>query len=214
MRFVVGLGCGWALLLAAVGLAASGCGDKGTDSAPAGNNCGADGTAGSCKKAPIGGLTWMAENLNRAVGNSWCYGNSADSCKKYGRLYDWETATTACPAEWRLPSREEWGDLAKSAGGTNTYGDGGTAGNQLKSTDGWNEGGNGADDYGFSALSGGYRDADGVFGFVGENGIWWTAGEFSGGDAYYRLMYSFYDIVDENYGDKSNGFSVRCVASL
>jgi hypothetical protein len=31
------------------------------------------------------GKTWMAENLNyQTKGGSWCYENSADSCKKYG----------------------------------------------------------------------------------------------------------------------------------
>jgi hypothetical protein len=34
----------------------------------------------------IGSRKWLTENLNYqpASGNSWCYGNSADSCKKYG----------------------------------------------------------------------------------------------------------------------------------
>jgi hypothetical protein len=70
----------------------------------------------------IGNQWWMAENLNYDTANgtgSWCYGNSQDSCTKYGRLYNWNTAmagassSTAnpsgvqgvCPSGWHLPSR-------------------------------------------------------------------------------------------------------------
>jgi len=58
----------------------------------------------------IGGLKWMKKNLNVETDDSWCYRNSPDSCVKYGRLYTWEAAKTACQSVgMRLPTREEWG---------------------------------------------------------------------------------------------------------
>jgi uncharacterized protein (TIGR02145 family) len=36
--------------------------------------------------------TWLAENLNYAVDNSWCYKDDSANCEKYGRLYSmWST---------------------------------------------------------------------------------------------------------------------------
>ena len=36
--------------------------------------------------------TWLAENLNYAVENSWCYKDDSANCEKYGRLYSmWST---------------------------------------------------------------------------------------------------------------------------
>jgi len=159
----------------------------------------------------IGGKTWMAQNLNYQTGNSWCYGGDNTNCEKYGRLYDWNTAKTACPSGWHLPSREEWGALAVAVGGSGTYGDKGTAGKMLKSTSGWNNNGNGIDNNGFSALPGGSRNSNGSFGYAGDYGDWWTATENGSGKAYNRYMNDG-DLVDEdNYGVKSSGFSVRCL---
>jgi uncharacterized protein (TIGR02145 family) len=31
----------------------------------------------------IGGLVWMVENLNYKTGDSWCYEDDEDYCKKY-----------------------------------------------------------------------------------------------------------------------------------
>jgi len=161
------------------------------------------------KKVTIGNQTWMAENLNYqpSSGNYWCSAN----CATYGKLYDWETAKTVCPTGWHLPSRDEWGALAKAAGGTGNYGTGGTAGNALKSTGGWSYGGNGADTYGFSALPGGYRNSDGDFDDAGNYGFWWTVAENGSDDAYRRSMYYDGDSVDEDDYYESCGFSVRCV---
>jgi len=169
-------------------------------------------------KVTIGGKAWMAENLNYAASSgSWCYGRDNSYCDKYGRLYDWNTAMTVCPSDWHLPSRVEWGDLAKAAGGTGDYGTGGTAGTKLKST-GWN----GTDDYGFSALPGGHyiessfnaagiRYYDGSFANDGR-GYWWTATASGSDNAYFRFMEAA-AIVNEDtkYGVKSYGLSVRCV---
>ncbi|MDR2591748.1 MAG: InlB B-repeat-containing protein [Chitinispirillales bacterium] len=164
------------------------------------------------KTVTIGGKKWMAENLNyQTSSGSWCYQDDNSKCNVYGRLYDWATAMTVCPTGWHLPSRDEWGNLAKAAGGTGDYGAGGTAGKALKATSGWNNNGNGTDNYGFSALPGGYRSDNSVY--AGDFGRWWTATvDDSSIFAYGRNMYYSSNTVSENINDKSLVFSVRCVA--
>jgi uncharacterized protein (TIGR02145 family) len=87
----------------------------------------------------------------------------------------------------------------------------------LKSTTGWcgfcNGSYNGTDDFGFSALPGGNRNSDGRFFNSGELGIYWTATELGGGDAYGRGIYwiSPWVYVFDDYYLKDFGFSVRCV---
>jgi len=159
------------------------------------------------KTVTIGNQTWMAENLNVETADSWCYLSSADSCAKYGRLYTWAAAKTACPTEWHLPSRGEWNNLVTAAGGYST------AGSKLKSSSGWNyySGISSTDEFGFSALPGGYRFSDGSFYYAGNIDYWWTSEEFDSGYAYSRVMGYGGDIVDEYSRYKSYGLSVRCV---
>ena len=165
------------------------------------------------------GKTWMAENLNYKTDSSWCCvgfgydstsGEYISKCDEFGRLYNWNAAAAACPAGWRLPSREDWDGLADALGGWEI------AGKMLKSESGWNgydegENGNGTDDYGFSALPGGFRDLSGDFGNSGGYGNWWTAAEHGGDRAYIRFLYNETDKVYEDPFDKRYGFSVRCV---
>jgi uncharacterized protein (TIGR02145 family) len=180
----------------------------------------------------IGGKTWLGENLNFKTGQSWCYEYNGSNCAKYGRLYDWETAKTACPKGWHLPSREEWNGLMVAVGGvtkTETEDWGGekitftyheVAGKKLKSAGGWNlcngDGdcvahGNGTDEFGFSALPGGSRYfSGGGFHDVGGLGSWWSAAWHGSCNAYYRRM-RYDDIVDEGSLNRSYGYSVRCV---
>jgi uncharacterized protein (TIGR02145 family) len=202
-------------LLAAVlmaGLLAAGCGGNKDTSATEGavskkSETFADDRDGQkYRMVRIGDQTWMAENLRFNVDGSWCYENSADSCDKYGRLYDWDMAMSACPNGWQLPSRKEWRELVTVAGSS-------TGGAKLKSESGWKEDGNGTDSYGFSALPGGRRGSDGRFRSVGKYGYWWTAAKYSSGigNAYYRSIDRDYSHVDEDYRDKSIGYSVRCV---
>jgi uncharacterized protein (TIGR02145 family) len=87
---------------------------------------------------------------------------------------------------------------------------------KLKSTSGWNNkndgaSGNGTNDFGFSALPGGYRNSDGDFGHAGYNGLWWTATENNADGAYSRGMYYDYAEVSSYNSSKSYAWSVRCV---
>ncbi len=157
------------------------------------------------KSVVIGSLIWMAENLDYRVGNSWCYDNDEFNCKKYGRLYDWNTARVACPSGWHLPSKSEWNDMIQAVGSN-------IAGKKLKSRNGWDKDKSGTDNYGFSALPGGRRFPNGKFRLLGESGNWWTSSECSSTEAYYRYMYSNNnDFGESNYYRKLLGFSVRCV---
>jgi uncharacterized protein (TIGR02145 family) len=169
------------------------------------------------KSVKVGGQTWMAQNLNYAAKGSKCYDNRAENCAKYGRLYDWNTAKKACPAGWRLATNAEWAALVNYAGGSEP------AGVTLKSKTGWDGDGNGTDDYGFSALPGGYGCGGGCFdgpdgdGYVGDfirsgdTGNWWSATAAEEGGVFYRLMSSDSEDVERYLYDKTYMCSVRCI---
>jgi uncharacterized protein (TIGR02145 family) len=161
------------------------------------------------------GKTWMAENLNVETDSSRCYNDSDSYCDKYGRLYRWNAAKSACEllgGNWHLPSRAEWGELTIAAGGTGTYGNGGTAGTKLKSKTGWYGRGNGTDVYGFSALPGGGHDGS-HFTHAEHSGFWWVATEHSSSTAFDRDMDHNTANVDEYGSPKYSYFSVRCVSN-
>jgi len=123
------------------------------------------------KITAIGNQIWMAENLSYNAKNSKCYNDENSNCKKYGRLYSWETVKgnqNLCPDGWKLPSNAEWNVLVNYAGGEKN------AGNKLKAKSGWNNSGNGADDYGFAALPGGHASREGKFSYAGDLGLWWS----------------------------------------
>jgi uncharacterized protein (TIGR02145 family) len=161
-------------------------------------------------------------NYQTASG-SWCYDDNNSNCDKYGRLYDWKTAKTVCPKGFHLPSRNNWDNLGRAAGGARKADNKGNidwhdAGKKLKTKSGWgnrSDGsvGNGTDDFGFSALPGGRHHSSGSFYDAGSGGNWWTATENDANHAYYRVMgYNDDNVYENSYYDKSQGYSVRCVA--
>jgi uncharacterized protein (TIGR02145 family)/uncharacterized repeat protein (TIGR02543 family) len=181
----------------------------------------------------IGKQRWMAENLNydpqKSTG-SWCYENSADSCGKYGRLYDWATAMNmdasyntaswtdakiteqgVCPDGWHLPRNAEWDTLIKVGG----YANG------LYAKKGWEvKGGdlaNGIDAYGFTILPGGMVDENGVFGSIGLESRLRAVEQSNATVASVRRSYTNQNYPQPNIGlvnySKRSGASVRCVAT-
>ncbi len=153
----------------------------------------------------INGLTWMAENLDYEVPDSWCYDNDPANCRKYGRLYTWAAAKQACAAVgWRLPTDQEWRDMAKHFGGADDDArDGGKAAFQALVV-----GGNS----GFSALLGGSRGTDGSFYLLGYlSGLYWSATENGSDDAWNYNFNGGSGKLLRYRSNKAVGFSCRCV---
>ena len=186
----------------------------------------------------IGTQTWMAQNLNYAAPGSKCYRDYEGNCETYGRLYNWETAKKAVPAGWHLPTDEEWITLCRAVGGSkdekinsaDLYVEHKTAGAKLKAKTGWLEPyddddsfkATGTDEYGFSALPGGWGYLDGEFGDryesephanVRRHGSWWSATDISSGHTVRWSMEYDNEKVERRYisVNKKDYRSVRCV---
>lgn len=162
------------------------------------------------KTVKIGSQTWMAENLNYDAEDSYCRGGD---CDEYGRSYTWMSALMACPDDWHLPSEAEWTTLLTEVGGQSM------AGRMLKFVNGWFDGRNGQDAYGFSALPAGRRGAykeggrdKGDFIDHGTNAYFWTSTESDSKYAYgVRLFHSSDGARLNSDNNKKDGFSVRCI---
>ena len=64
------------------------------------------------------GRTWTTENLRLALPSSYCHSDAASECLRFGRLYTWASAAEACGrlgTGWRLPTDNEWRQLAKAS---------------------------------------------------------------------------------------------------
>lgn len=171
------------------------------------------------KTVKIGDQTWMAENLNYATKDSWCYGNDDAHCDVMGRLYPWMSVidmaslTDAdslhrhgiCPAGWHVPDYDEWDTLFAAVGGQDV------AGLALKASAGWLNGGNGSNSFGFTILPAGIGQYETNFGHVGESTIFWTSLRYGSIAAYHIFIDDDDDDVSFGTSPKEDYHSVRCL---
>lgn len=138
---------------------------------------------------------WMAENLNFKTENSVCYKNYDAYCGKYGRLYNWVDAKTACPKGWHLSTQLEWQELMLGFGG---YKNAGTA---LK------EGG----ESGLEVIMSGFSNEEGQFSDIGKTAHLWDAELGDKRKAGLISLYADYAEVSHIVISAQNMNSCRCV---
>jgi uncharacterized protein (TIGR02145 family) len=143
---------------------------------------------------------------------------------QYGVFYNWTAALNGetgndsltdfrvrgvCPEGWHLPSDAEWDTLVNGLGGEYS------AGKRMKSKDGWNhykdESGNGNNSSGFNALPAGSRYSAGGFYNLGFSALFWTSTGYKEKNAWYRYLGYFHNGIYRYFGNRSYGFSVRCI---
>jgi uncharacterized protein (TIGR02145 family) len=153
------------------------------------------------------GKEWTTANLNVNASSSYCYDDAESNCGRYGRLYTWESARQGCQSlgdEWRLPTDDEWRQMAKHYGGVgNDSPDKGRAAFTALLSGGTSS---------FGALLGGNRSVEGRCERLEEHGFYWTLSE---NDPISAPFYSFgkgsQGLHRQPQGQKQMAVSVRCV---
>ncbi len=180
----------------------------------------------------IGDQEWLSKNLNvsRFVNGdeifeaktleewmkagdkklpAYChYNNDPANGRIYGKLYNWYAVNDSrglSPKGWHIPSDSEWVTITNFLGGEIT------AGLSIKSTNGWNQNGNGNNKSKFSGLPAGYRNPLGVFGKLSKKGYWWSSSEDDTDEAWSRLLGYGNRRLSKESSDQNSGYSVRCI---
>lgn len=167
----------------------------------------------------IGNQSWMSENLNYTSQGSYAYDNNTSQAATYGRLYDWNAASSACPPGWHLPDDSEWRDLEGFLGmdaGTRMleWYRGHDEGGMLKEngTATWAAPNEGASNItGFTARPGGYRTSGSIYGGLTVQAGFWTSTVNISDKAIYRALHKDKSQVGRDWYDKGFAFSIRCV---
>ena len=182
----------------------------------------------------IGNLDWFRQDLAYTIsGIPFRNGEAMDGV--FGRFYNHEEALKACPEGWRLPTDQEWAEMAKIISG-NDKADylhkdiPGIAGkvktdayfNGEKMWEYWPSAGKITNESHLAIIPSGYvnlEEAEGdgsyphaVFTGVFKYSAHWTADVAEDGLAYYRYIYSSLpDMFIGKADTKTFGAAVRCV---
>ena len=179
----------------------------------------------------IGTQVWMAENLkttklndgtyiplvisNDDWGNlsspGYCwYNNDAANNITYGALYNFYAVRSGklAPAGWHVPTDADWTTLVTFLDGDSV------AGGKLKEagTTHWLSPNKGAtNEFGFTALPGGYRADQGNYSDLGSLCIWWSSTIVDTTYGYARFMNHDLTYIIRFENSEMDGLSVRCV---
>lgn len=123
--------------------------------------------------------------------------------------YTWDAAVRVASSisGWHLPTASEWNTLANAVGG------GISGGVKLKSTYGWNDDGNGTDDYGFTGLPAGYIMDGGHFVQFGNYACFWTADPSQTSERFANgiTLMKFNNKINSGSEFKTDSYSIRLV---
>jgi uncharacterized protein (TIGR02145 family) len=144
------------------------------------------------------------------IGNNRFEAKTTPNYQKFGVLYNYRAALTACPAGWHLPTSVEFQTLIEYVGGATV------AGGNLKTTEQgyWNPPNSGAtNESGFSGHPGGfYRYQTTSFQNLNNFGYYWSSLTPPQNDiAVGQVMALNSTSVVSNIFITNSGFSVRCI---
>ena len=189
---------------AALSLAFGSAGGAGLTQRPVGDRNVSSTTSPSRRMAD--GKEWSTANLNIDASPSYCYDDAEANCRRYGRLYTWESAGRVCGLledGWRLPTDEDWRGLARRYGGVSADSpDKGRAAFAALMSGGTS---------GFDAVLGGNR-SDGQYARLEAHGLYWTSSDTGpDGATYYNFGKGGQALHRQTGGEKRMAISVRCV---
>lgn len=182
----------------------------------------------------IGTQTWMKQNLNTSkfrngdligsttdnyywsaqTSSQYCdYNNLTANSDIYGKLYNYFVVNDPrhiCPLGWHVPSIAEWNTLSNYAGGETV------AGKKLKETgiSHWSApNASATDEFGFTALPGGYRSETGAYWSINGYSCFWSGTESNTNTAWaWSLSYYENSVTTASHYEKRQGKSIRCIA--
>jgi uncharacterized protein (TIGR02145 family) len=189
---------------------------------------------GGIQMAMTGGQPWMAGNpiathhpygdeiplvtdnaaWSTLTTGAYCiYDNNESNAEIYGNLYNWYAVADSrgiAPVGWHVPIDAEWQILVDIVGGDLI------AGGALKEagTAHWIDPNTGTNEFGFTALPGGYRLINGTYRGIGTNTLFWSCTEDPDAFmpfAWYRSLFNSSSSILRLSDSKNIGMSVRCV---
>jgi uncharacterized protein (TIGR02145 family) len=178
----------------------------------------------------IGNQVWMKQNLDIAIyrngdpvtrvkdpaewaqmtTGAWCYyKNDTSNRAVYSKLYNWYAVNDPrglAPKGWHIPNDDEWTTLSDYLGGD------AIAGGKMKDLTFWklpNRDATNSTD--FSGFPGGFRDQEGAFFNNKKDGMWWSTSEVNSFECSYKQLNYNNGVLQNNQGNKKNGYSIRCI---
>ncbi len=170
---------------------------------------------------------WMAKNLNigimlsdtlqmtdNGVIEKYCYEADTTNCKIYGALYVWDEAMQykseegsrgICPEGWHIPTNREFVDLFIYVDNFSEYliENRDTLWIELEDSENYNL-------TGFSAIPAGIRNNESYYFGLQSHTIFWCSKKIDDGISI-CFNIPWYSEINNQYRDKKNGFSIRCI---
>jgi uncharacterized protein (TIGR02145 family) len=196
--------------------------------------CVADVEGNIYKTIHVDNKWWMAQNLATTLFNdgdsipyvvsdsewdtidksAYCWSENDQDLygEIFGGLYNWHAVASEklCPEGWHVPSDSEWSSFIEFIGGMNS------AGKKLREvglTHWTSSESKATNEFGFTAIPGGYRSESGSYWDIGSYAYWWTSTEdtvLTDWAIYWHIPYGD-STIRKKIREFRNGFSVRCV---
>ena len=150
------------------------------------------------------------EELQTATSGAYVYADfDSANGPVYGKLYNWKAVNDPrglAPEGYHVATDDEWADLTSALGGESV------AGGKMKTEGAWYESNAGdTNESGFSGMPGGYMLIEGVYGFTGVAGHWWSSTTKDTEKAWCWFVNQNSKAIVRYEEVKTTYFAIRCV---